>query len=214
VAVKKWPPASAKSLKKLCESWPDGYLKPLTERFVTKYTRPQEIWSKIKKGTGRNMARGKRTDLPTAALVMEMRETDGRSENEISKLTGVPAGTVHNILSRAHGWDQIAEGDVFKRHRQEQNKVLEQANRTLAKKSLEMAESKMDRASYSQLVFGAAIMTDKARLLAGEPTEIHASVNYHAIFNLDKLAAMLSQALIEKHNAIDVTPSGDNKKQD
>jgi hypothetical protein len=26
VAVKKWPPASAKSLKKLCESWPDGYL--------------------------------------------------------------------------------------------------------------------------------------------------------------------------------------------
>jgi DNA-directed RNA polymerase specialized sigma24 family protein len=47
------------------------------------------------------MAKGRRTDLPTAALVMEMKETEGRSENEISQLTGVPAGTVHNILSRA-----------------------------------------------------------------------------------------------------------------
>lgn len=75
---------------------------------------------------------------------MEMKETEGRSENEISKLTGVPAGTVHNILSRAYGWDEIAEGDVFKRHRQEQNKALEQANRTLARKSLEKAEGKMD----------------------------------------------------------------------
>jgi hypothetical protein len=45
----------------------------------------------------------------------------------------------------------IAEGEAFKRHRIEQNKALEQANRTLAKKSLEMAEQKMDKASYSQL---------------------------------------------------------------
>ena len=76
-------------------------------------TSPQEVLSKIKGKPEGNMAKGRRTDLPTAALVMEMKETEGRSENEISKLTGVPAGTVHNILSRAHGWDEIAEGDVF-----------------------------------------------------------------------------------------------------
>jgi hypothetical protein len=96
-------------------------------------------------------------------------ETQGLSQRHIVEVTGVSLGTVHAILNRAHGWDEIAEGEVFKRHSQEQNKALEQANRTLAKKSLEMAEGKMDKASYSQLVFGAA-MTDKARLLAGEPT--------------------------------------------
>jgi predicted transcriptional regulator len=160
------------------------------------------------------MAKGRRTNLLTAALVMELKETQGRSENEISQLTGVPAGTVHNILSRAHGWDKIAEGEVFKRHRQEQNKALEQANRTLAKKSLEMAEGKMDKASYSQLVFGAAIMTDKARLLAGEPTEIHANLNYHAVASLDKLAALLGQSLVDDPNTIDITPTPTTDKQD
>jgi hypothetical protein len=168
--------------------------------------------SKIKGEPEGNMAKGRRTDLPTAALVMEMKETEGRSENEISKLTGVPAGTVHNILSRAHGWDEIAEGDVFKRHRQEQNKALEQANRTLAKKSLEKAEGKMDNASYAQLVFGAAIMTDKARLLAGEPTEIHVNLNRTAVTSLDKLAAMLSHSLIDE-NTIDITPTRTTEKQ-
>jgi hypothetical protein len=71
--------------------------------------------------------KGRRTDLPTAALVMELKETEGRSENEITTLTGIPAGTVHNIVSRAHGWDKIADGDLFKRHRQEQSRALEQA---------------------------------------------------------------------------------------
>jgi hypothetical protein len=128
---------------------------------------------------------------------MELRETQGKSRRQISKETGVSLTTVHAILNRAHGWDEIAEGDVFKRHRQEQNQALEQANRTLAKKSLEMAEGKMNKASYAQLVFGAAIMTDKARLLAGEPTQIVETINVKVVAGLDKLAAMLSQSLVE-----------------
>jgi hypothetical protein len=158
------------------------------------------------------MSRGRRTDLPTAALVMELGETQGKSQRQISQRTGVPRGTVHAILNRAHGWDEIADGDVFKHHRQEQNKALEQANRTLAKKSLEMAEGKMDRASYSQLVFGAAIMTDKARLLAGEPTEIHATLNINTIVAMDKLAGMLSQRLVDEQT-IDITPTQTTDKQ-
>jgi hypothetical protein len=157
------------------------------------------------------MARRRRTDLRTAALVMELGETEGRSKREISAMTGVPASTVETILKRAHGWDEIAEGDLFKRHRVEQNKALEQANRTLAKKSLEMAEQKMNRASYSQLVFGAAIMTDKARLLAGEPTEIHASVNLHAIQDLDRIGKLIGQVLLDDEKVIDVTPNQDDK---
>jgi 5'-3' exonuclease len=156
--------------------------------------------------------RGRRTDIPTAALVMELGETQGKSMRQISEVTGVPVSSVHSILNRAHGWDEIAEGDVFKRHRQEQNRALEQANRTLAKKSLEMAEQKIDKASYSQLVFGAAIMTDKARLLAGEPTQINATVNIHTVEKMDKLRAMLNQALLPEQNSIDVTPCQDLKK--
>jgi hypothetical protein len=102
---------------------------------------------------------------------------------------------------------------VFKRHRQEQHKALEQANRTLARKSLEKAEGKMDNASYAQLVFGAAIMTDKARLLAGEPTEIHATLNLTAVTTLDKLAAMLGQSLIDRSDTIDITPTPTTDKQ-
>ena len=158
------------------------------------------------------MSRGRRTDLPIAALVMELGETQGKSQRQISQRTGVPRGTVHAILNRAHGWDEIADGDVFKRHRQEQNKALEQANRTLAKKSLEMAEGKMDKASYSQLVFGAAIMTDKASLLAGEPTEIHATLNLNTVMAMDKLAGMLSQRLVDEQT-IDITPSQTIDKQ-
>ena len=68
----------------------------------------------------------------------------------------------------------------------------------------------MDKASYAQLVFGAAIMTDKARLLAGEPTEIHANLNIQAVASLDKLAAMLGQSLVEESKTIDVTPTQDS----
>jgi hypothetical protein len=156
--------------------------------------------------------KGRRTDLPTAALVMELKETEGRSENEITTLTGIPAGTVHNIVSRAHGWDKIADGDLFKRHRQEQSRALEQANRTLAAKALNAAEGKIDKASFYQLVYGAAIMTDKARLLAGEPTEIHANLNLTAVTSLDKLAAMFSQRLVEEQKTIDITPSQTTEK--
>ncbi len=152
---------------------------------------------------------GRRTDLPTAALVMELGETEGRSEREIAGMTGISSGTVHGILSRANGWDKIAEGETFKRHRQEQNKALEQANRTLAAKALNAAEGKIDKASFYQLVYGAAIMTDKARLLAGEPTEIHANLNLTAVTTLDKLAALLGQSLIDDGKTIDVTPAQD-----
>ena len=144
------------------------------------------------------MARGRRTDLPRAALVMEMGKTEGRSENEISRLTGIPAGTIRGILAKAHGWAEIAEEEIFKRHRVEQSRALEQANRSLAARALETAEGKIDQASFSQLTFAAAIMTDKARLLSGESTQ---NISFHTeleVRGLDQLAEALSQALLER----------------
>jgi hypothetical protein len=60
---------------------------------------------------------------------------------------------------------------------------------------LNAAENKIDKASFAQLVFGAAIMTDKARLLAGEPTEIHANLNLTAVASLDNLHRCLANPL-------------------
>jgi hypothetical protein len=163
--------------------------------------------AQCKKESQPKMAKRKKTDLRKAALVLEMKETEGRSEREVAAATGVSASTVHRIVSGAHGWGEVAERELFKRYREEQNKALEQVNRTMAAEALIKAYGKMDQASFYQLVFGAAIMTDKARLLAGEATsivEVHSKADVEA---LDKLSRMLSDSLIStEDSAIDVTP--------
>ena len=96
------------------------------------------------------MAKRTKTDLRTAALIAEMKENEGRSERDIAGLTGVSASTVHRIVSGAHGWDKVAEGEAFKRHRQEQNRALEQVNRTMAAEALKKAMARwIRRASIS-----------------------------------------------------------------
>jgi hypothetical protein len=152
------------------------------------------------------MTRRKKTDLRTAALIVEMKKTEGRTERQISAATGIPRSTVHTIVSGAHGWAEVAEGQLFKRYRDEQNKALEQVYRTMAAQALEEAYGKMSNASYYQLICSAGIMTDKYRLLAGESTQnvsVHAT---HEVAALDKLCEMLGQALISTEKpAIEVT---------
>jgi DNA-binding MurR/RpiR family transcriptional regulator len=128
------------------------------------------------------MARRKKTDLRTAALVLEMKEAEGRTERDIAGATGVPPSTVHRIIHGANGWGEVAEGELFKRHREQQNKALEQANRTMAAEALKTAYGKIDQARFYQLVYGAAIMTDKARLLAGESTQNIAVHTKHEVW--------------------------------
>jgi hypothetical protein len=153
------------------------------------------------------MTRRKKTDLRTAALILEMKKTEGRTERQISAATGIPRSTVHTIVSGAHGWAEVAEGELFKRYRNEQNKALEQVYRTMAAKALEEASGKMSKASYYQLVCSAGIMTDKSRLLAGESTQNVSLHTTQEIAGLDKLCEMLNQSLIATQKpAIAVTP--------
>jgi hypothetical protein len=146
------------------------------------------------------MARGRRVDKVKAATALELREKLGHSERQIATEVGLPASTIHTILSKAHGWDQIADEPVFRQHRAQQNRALEQAARSMAAKAMERAEGKIDEAGFYHLTLGAGIMIDKARLLAGESTEnIALQINdRRAVESLEALAAALSQSLITR----------------
>ena len=83
------------------------------------------------------MPRGRRLDKVKAATASELREKLGNSERQIAKEVGLPALTIHTILSKANGWDQIADEPVFRQHRAQQNRALEQAARLMAAKAME-----------------------------------------------------------------------------
>src|SRR5688572_31551287 len=134
-----------------------------------------------------------RIDIPTAATAVELVEA-GHSHNEAARRLGISHQTVGAILKGDYGWDEVTSRPVFAQHRQQQNKALEQAARTLAAKAFTHAEATLDKASFYQAVVGGSILIDKARLLAGEATsnvEVHNKID---ISGLDKLAAALGTA--------------------
>lgn len=83
----------------------------------------------------------------------------------------------------------------------------------VAAKALVQVEKKIENASAYQAAGIYGLLRTHERLDAGEPTQITASTNIHAIANMDKLAAKLSQALLEKDKSIDVTPGHDDKTE-
>ena len=140
------------------------------------------------------------------------------AKNEIARRTTISEASVRDILNKHGRWGVVAEKPVFAKLRAEQKLVLEASYRTSAAKFLErsMEEAKLEKASTYQLVIASSIALDKSQLLAGEPTEITASVNIHAIQGLDRLASILSQALMPAsndvpHETIEVEPQGNQE---
>jgi len=114
-----------------------------------------------------------RTSIPDAAKAAAMYEA-GIPVGDISAETNLPVRTIYDILSGEHKWRGILDNDErFKQYKEETVKALQVSSWELAKKSFIHAEKKLPEASYAQGVFGGAILIDKARLLAGEATEIH-----------------------------------------
>jgi hypothetical protein len=150
------------------------------------------------------MPRGRQTDILTAAKVAALAEL-GYSTPQIEGLTGVNARTAWGILNNEASWGEIKETPVFKANRLKQKETLEAASRVVAAKALIEVEKKIENASAYQAAGIYGLLRTHERLDAGEPTQITASVNIHAIANLDKLAAMLSLSLIEDQKIIDVT---------
>ena len=132
-----------------------------------------------------------------AAIAYNLAEA-GFAKNEIARRTTISEASVRDILNKHGRWGEIAEKPVFAKLRAEQKLVLEAGYRASAAKFLDrsLEEAKLEKASTYQLVIASSIALDKSQLLAGEPTEITASINLHAIQGLDRLAAMLSQSLL------------------
>lgn len=73
-------------------------------------------------------------------------------------------------------------------------------------------EKKIENASAYQAAGIYELFRTHERLDAGEPTQITANLDIHAIATMDKLTAMLSRSLIENQETIDVTPNQDERQ--
>ncbi len=136
-----------------------------------------------------------RTDLATAARAVAMYQA-GIPVREISKETDLSKRTIYNILSGEHNWDEIIRNDErYKLYKDATTRGLEVNCWELAKKSFIHAEEKLPEASYAQGGFGGATLIDKARLLAGEATEIHEVFTKEKWDRLNSDRAMLLQEI-------------------
>jgi len=138
----------------------------------------------------------------------------------ISGETGLAVRTIYNILSGDHKWREILDNDEkYKQYKDATTRGLEVNCWELAKKSFIHAEEKLPEASYAQGVFGGAILVDKARLLAGEATEIH-EVFTKEKWNSDTTALEMIHAELGRRIAaakvieVEKTPDSEVKPKD
>lgn len=141
------------------------------------------------------MARGRRTALPKAATAKAMSEM-GFQTGEIAGAIGLPEGTVDDIVNGRHAWGKMLQNPVFNEYRVQQKRLMQTASVELAKKALKQVELRLPQASAAQAVMIYGVLRDKERLDAGEPTEIIATYNVHAVQGLDRLARLLSHSLL------------------
>ena len=153
------------------------------------------------------MPRGKRTSIPQAAEAKALADL-GHQGTQIADAMGLPVRTVDDIINGRNGWGEIiANNEAFRKYRTDAKRKMQAASTKLAQKALQQVEDKLDKASASQAAIIYAIMRDKERLDAGEPTEIAVTYTRHEVSGLDALAQALSTALMQKQAEIDVTPS-------
>lgn len=142
--------------------------------------------------------------LEAAALAVEAVEGRGMPQWQAGALAGISQPTVSAILAGNKRWGEACQGPVWNALRLEQKRAFQSASFELARKSLIQAEAKLENASYMQAVTGYAILRDKERLDAGEPTEIIGHIqDRRSVESLEALAEALGQALIARNSPID-----------
>jgi hypothetical protein len=154
------------------------------------------------------MARPRKISLADAAKAVTLVEDLGYSQTAASNVTGLGLSTVSDILAPRYRWGEIVDGPVFLELRRQQKKAFQAALFDLTRQSLIQAQKELPNASYYQAVTGAAILMDKERLYAGEPTEITANLNVNA-GSLEELASALAKCISPESN--DISPNQTKK---
>ncbi len=149
------------------------------------------------------------TPLRDAARAVELVEGAGYTPEMASRVTGLSKHTVENIINGNEGWEERKNRPVFAQYWRDEKLRLQHAMTQLTKEALVRAHDSLDKASFYQAVTGAAILIDKTRLLAGEPTEITANLNIQAVGSLDRLANMLGHSLVDVQAGEQATPAVD-----
>lgn len=96
------------------------------------------------------MARGKRTDLTAAVLAKVMWEM-GFEPGLIAGVTGLPRGTVNDII-RGHGpWSQTPQSELFETTRLKVRAAIENVVDESVMKAIARLEEKIEKASVIEL---------------------------------------------------------------
>ena len=158
------------------------------------------------------MAGAPKISLDRAAIAAAYGDL-GYTARVIAPQVGISTRSVAEIIAGHGRWGEVAEKPVFARLRMEQKAILQSASMLVAAKALDQVEAKITQASAYQAAGIYGLLRTHERLDAGEPTEITASVNIHAVQGLDRLAALLSQSLLPESNdvsgeTIEINPQG------
>ncbi len=116
------------------------------------------------------MPRGCRTDIRKAATIKAMAEA-GFQTGLISHAVGMPANTVNDILNGRHGWDQLAEGELFIEIRLKVKNALESVSDNLAEKVIARIEQKIAHASILEASAIYQALTGKRRSIGWTETK-------------------------------------------
>ena len=97
------------------------------------------------------MARGKRTD-PTPAILVKVMHELGFNIGSIVTASGLPRGTVKDIIQGNGLWGRLAHNDFYELSRQRLIRVIDECAYDLGMKAMAKLEERMKTASFTELV--------------------------------------------------------------
>jgi len=97
------------------------------------------------------MARGKRTD-PTAAILVTVMHQMGFTLELITTASGLPRGTVKDIIQGNGPWGQMAYNEFYKLTRQRLIRVIDEGAYELGMNAMARLRERMKTASFTELM--------------------------------------------------------------
>jgi hypothetical protein len=104
------------------------------------------------------MARGKKTD-PTAAVLAKIMHEMGFPPAWIAELPQIPRKTVDDIINGRGPWAEMPRNELYDTTREQLRALIEQVAYSMAIKVMERLHAKIDRASYTEALQTADVLS-------------------------------------------------------